>query len=445
MPAGDAPPERPAFTDEVLLPDELVQVAWSHPGRQRLPLGGRLEERFGSGTEASPGGWHAPMVSRRVRPIGGWAPLDDLERDPGDLGHDPQPDEQADERPTHDGDSSDVACHVGVLVCCRGRQWRGGPDDGIRGAALRSASAALLRPALLGHDRGLELGGAGLLLGSERCGARRRGLGSGSRGRGPGARRAGSRSGPLERSALAGSGRGASGALGHEPSGSSVRDWVGRDVAAPRPGRSTPEDTTRRDRAVPRLLARPSPPTAGYVRANPCLLDSNRPSEDPRIDLDALIEPNLGALVVGLIAALLALATGSVILARRTRDLDARLRGITRGAEGRSLEAVLDAHLEKVYALSRQLDDVAARTAILEAAQRRSFQRVGLVRYNPFEETGGNQSFALALLDAAGDGWVLSSLHARSGTRVYAKAITGGRSDAGLSAEETAAIAQATA
>jgi hypothetical protein len=182
-----------------------------------------------------------------------------------------------------------------------------------------------------------------------------------------------------------------------------------------------------------------------YVRGNPRLLDSERPSEDPRIDLDALIEPNLGALVVGLVAVVLALATASVIFARRTRDLDARLRGITRGAEGRSLEAILDAHLEKVYAISRQLDDVTARTAILEAAQRKSFQRVGLVRYNPFEETGGNQSFALALLDAAGDGWVISSLHARSGTRVYAKVITGGRSDAGLSGEETAAIAQATA
>lgn len=143
-------------------------------------------------------------------------------------------------------------------------------------------------------------------------------------------------------------------------------------------------------------------------------------------------------------AAVLALATASVILARRTRALDDRLRGITRGVEGRSLEAILDAHLEKVYGMSRELDDVAARTAILEATQRKTFQRVGLVRYNPFEETGGNQSFALALLDAAGDGWVLSSLHARSGTRVYAKAITGGRADAGLSAEESAAIAQAT-
>ena len=72
-------------------------------------------------------------------------------------------------------------------------------------------------------------------------------------------------------------------------------------------------------------------------------------------------------------------------------------------------------------------------------------QRVGLVRYNPFEETGGNQSFALALLDAEGDGWVLSSLHARSGTRVYAKAIAARPVRAALSDEETAAIRQATA
>ena len=59
------------------------------------------------------------------------------------------------------------------------------------------------------------------------------------------------------------------------------------------------------------------------------------------------------------------------------------------------------------------------------------------MRYNPFEETGGNQSFALALLDAKGDGWVLSSLHARPGTRVYAKAIGGGSIGRGLSEEES--------
>jgi hypothetical protein len=134
-----------------------------------------------------------------------------------------------------------------------------------------------------------------------------------------------------------------------------------------------------------------------------------------------------------------------LLLWRRTRRTDSRLRGITRGAEGSSLEAVLDAHLDKVFAVARELDDLTGRMTALEGVQRKAFQRVGLVRYNPFEETGGNQSFALALLDATGDGWVLSSLHARSGTRVYAKAIKLGRADVGLSAEETAAITRAMA
>jgi len=134
-----------------------------------------------------------------------------------------------------------------------------------------------------------------------------------------------------------------------------------------------------------------------------------------------------------------------VALAQRTRRLDVRLHGVTRGEDGRSLEAVLHAHLETVFKVARDLDGLTERTATLELAQRRSFQRVGLVRYNPFEETGGNQSFALALLDAAGDGWVLSSLHARSGTRVYAKGIKGGRGDGALSDEETAAVRQALA
>ena len=149
--------------------------------------------------------------------------------------------------------------------------------------------------------------------------------------------------------------------------------------------------------------------------------------------------------MVGLSVVVLILLLAVLALVRRTRRLDARLAGLTRGSDGRSLEAVLDAHLDKVDAVSRELDELAARMAVLEGAQRRAFQRVGLVRYNPFEETGGNQSFALALLDAGGDGWVLSSLHARSGTRVYVKAIKSGRADTGLSDEETAALGQAMA
>jgi Protein of unknown function (DUF4446) len=149
--------------------------------------------------------------------------------------------------------------------------------------------------------------------------------------------------------------------------------------------------------------------------------------------------------VIGLLIVVLILFVLLLVVARRTRQIDARLAGLTRGAGGHDLEHVLDAHLDKVFAVARELDELAARAAVLEAAQRRAFQRVGLVRFNPFEETGGNQSFALALLDAGGNGWVLSSLHARSGTRVYAKAIKAGRADAALSDEESAAIGQALA
>jgi hypothetical protein len=113
---------------------------------------------------------------------------------------------------------------------------------------------------------------------------------------------------------------------------------------------------------------------------------------------------------------------------------------LVRGTDGKDLGAVLEAHLDKVYAVGRELDELSARSAVLEAAGRRSIQRVGLVRYNPFEDTGGNQSFALALTDVAGNGFVLSSLHSRTGTRIYAKAIASGRSDGALSAEETEAL-----
>jgi len=105
---------------------------------------------------------------------------------------------------------------------------------------------------------------------------------------------------------------------------------------------------------------------------------------------------------------------------------------------------VLERHLEHVHQLSRAVDTLDARTATLERDGRFAFQKIGLVRYNPFEETGGNQSFALALLDANDDGVVVSSLHARAGTRIYAKSLHAGRSDAALSEEESEALRLAT-
>lgn len=130
----------------------------------------------------------------------------------------------------------------------------------------------------------------------------------------------------------------------------------------------------------------------------------------------------------------------TLVQARRIGRVRDRLDRLTRGADDADLGGVLDAHLDKVFAVARELDELSARSAVLEEAGRRAIQRVGLVRFNPFEDTGGNQSFAMALTDAAGNGFVVSSLHSRTGTRVYAKAINDGRSDGPLSEEEQAAL-----
>jgi hypothetical protein len=69
-----------------------------------------------------------------------------------------------------------------------------------------------------------------------------------------------------------------------------------------------------------------------------------------------------------------------------------------------------------------------------------AISRIGLIRFDAFEDAGGAQSFALALVDDDGDGIVLTSLHSRSTTRVYVKAIRRGVADAPLSGEETRAL-----
>lgn len=140
----------------------------------------------------------------------------------------------------------------------------------------------------------------------------------------------------------------------------------------------------------------------------------------------------------------LALGIAVVGLIRRVRKLGRRLQSLTRGGDEQSLEDVLGSHLDRVRQVVQEVETVRARTNALERDLQGSFSRVGLVRFNPFEgDTGGNQSFALALLDGRGDGFVVSSLHARAVTRMYAKAVTNGASEAALSDEETEALRQA--
>jgi hypothetical protein len=101
---------------------------------------------------------------------------------------------------------------------------------------------------------------------------------------------------------------------------------------------------------------------------------------------------------------------------------------------------VLERHVVRVEEVRNRLADMELTQAGFEERSATSLQHIGLVRFNPFEDTGSDQSFAIALLDDRRDGVVISSLHGRSNTRVFAKPVEDGSSRHTLSEEEAQAI-----
>jgi hypothetical protein len=86
--------------------------------------------------------------------------------------------------------------------------------------------------------------------------------------------------------------------------------------------------------------------------------------------------------------------------------------------------------------LETRLDIFEPRLEILEKISKISVQKVGFLRFNPFQDTGGDNSFIAAFLDRENNGILLSSLYTREGVRLYAKHIQNGVSKHHLSEEE---------
>ena len=98
---------------------------------------------------------------------------------------------------------------------------------------------------------------------------------------------------------------------------------------------------------------------------------------------------------------------------------------------------------EKNDSLERDIRDAFAKIKGLEDTLEKTIQKIGVVRFNPFNDIGGDQSFIIALLDDKNTGFLISSLFVKEGSRVYAKAVRQGKSDHTLLKEETEAIEKA--
>lgn len=104
------------------------------------------------------------------------------------------------------------------------------------------------------------------------------------------------------------------------------------------------------------------------------------------------------------------------------------------------LGAILEGLLNSQNEVDKHIKKVEDELGSLRA---KAITRVGVIRFSPFRDTGGDQSFTLALLNEENSGVVLLSLHGREGTRIYVKPIEKGKSRYELSREEKQAIEEA--
>ena len=125
--------------------------------------------------------------------------------------------------------------------------------------------------------------------------------------------------------------------------------------------------------------------------------------------------------------------------------LSSRPGGRKRTVETREAVEVLGDHDQAIAQLRHTVRDLSEEQRRLGDAMLEVVQRVGLVRYDAFDDMGGHLSFSAAFLDAAGNGVVITSINGRADTRCYAKPVRGGTSEHNLSVEEEEAIRQALA
>lgn len=116
------------------------------------------------------------------------------------------------------------------------------------------------------------------------------------------------------------------------------------------------------------------------------------------------------------------------------------LRGLTREVKKNNLVEVLKTILYREKLNTESIKKIEKELSNLDEKGQLHIQKVGLVRFNPFSEMGGDHSFSLAILDGKDSGFILTGLHTRERTRVYTKEIKRGKSAIELASEERKAL-----
>ena len=117
---------------------------------------------------------------------------------------------------------------------------------------------------------------------------------------------------------------------------------------------------------------------------------------------------------------------------------------LTKGLTDQSLKSVLENLMKHANSAKNDIDHLKSYCDKMQKDGLLHIQKIGLLRFNPFKDTGGDQSFILSLTDANDTGVVISGLYSRSGTRWYTKKVINGRGvEHDLSEEEKKVLKEA--
>lgn len=152
--------------------------------------------------------------------------------------------------------------------------------------------------------------------------------------------------------------------------------------------------------------------------------------------------PDILLIAIGVFALILAvLNTLSLFYFYKTNQ---RINAILEKGKIKDLRDIFLNQIGKIKEQDKLISKIVDRVESLENISERTIQKVGVIRFNPFNNVGGNQSFVIALLDKKNNGFVISSFFIEEGNRVYAKVVRNGLSEHVLSDEEKKAIERAT-
>jgi hypothetical protein len=161
--------------------------------------------------------------------------------------------------------------------------------------------------------------------------------------------------------------------------------------------------------------------------------------------LAAFFESNATTILFGAVAGILILTILLLSALLRISRLNRLYARLTKGTSGGNLEERLLVYMGTVEEADRRMATLEREVADLRTGQQGCIQRVGMVRYDAFEEVGGEQSFAVVLLDEQQTGLALSSVYSRHDVRIYAKSLRNGDSSHPLTSEEQKALSTALA